>query len=190
MAAAVAHNASATPAQEIARAVDADGSNDPARAPAGRFVAGFTSIIARLKRHEVAVYFTSALQLRRDVAAPLAAATLRMQLLKCRGEENQIHQEVSRIVHTAVAANPQDAANIVAACIESAPSLSDLIVAAALTAAPESRDSIARALDAYELLGNGIFDAVNMRSGEPLHVDPERFRRRHPPVSPERPPDR
>jgi len=121
------------PADEIGRALLANGISDASQATARQFIRAFSAVVVRIGAKEVPSYVSSAIKLRPELAPQITAAALEARVgQQCNQIGGQIScAEVSAIIRAAIAAAPRARDAIVCAALGVAPALRGCILAAA-----------------------------------------------------------
>jgi hypothetical protein len=141
---AATHSASATPADDITRAVRANSAAEVSEAPAPQFLAALTAVVARVNPRELPSYVGAAIHLRPDLSTQITVATVRAAARNVHSAQ-ALNALVDRIIRAAVAANPDAAPAITRGTSEAAPNLRDCIIAAAIAAVPNMRIALLQA---------------------------------------------
>jgi len=123
----------ATPADEITRAVWANGVSDVKQATAKQFIRAFSAVLVRVGAKEIPSYVCAAIKLRPDLAPQITTAALEARTGQHFNQiEGQIScEEVTAIIRAAIAAAPRARDAIVCAALGVAPALRGCILAAA-----------------------------------------------------------
>ena len=148
----VAPLAKASPEDELTRAAAAAALSKEEATSAEQFLRGFTATVVRVKRREISDYVSAALQLHPDLAPDITAAALRVEINNLPATRRGTCSLISRIVQSAVEANPAEAVPTVQAALEVAPNFSECIVTAAIAAAPDQKVAILRAASTHPTL--------------------------------------
>ena len=138
----------ATPAEEITRAVAANGGSDVSQAPRRQFVKAFTAVTIRVQPRELPDYVVGAINLRPDLAPNVVAVAVKAAVKTWETKPQLLCAMIERIVQAAIAANPDAAVAIAKAGAAAAPSLRRCVISAAVAAAPQSKDQILAAANA------------------------------------------
>jgi len=123
----------ATPADEITRAVWANGVSDVKQATAKQFIRAFSAVLVRVGAKEIPSYVCAAIKLRPDLAPQITEAAL---VARAGQQHNQIErqiscEEVNAIIRAAIACTPDARDAIVCAAVNAVPGLRRCILAAA-----------------------------------------------------------
>jgi hypothetical protein len=138
----LAAQAFATPAEEISRAVEANGVSDVSQARARQFVRAFTAVTFRVPPRELPDYVAGAIDLRPDLAPNVVAVAVKAAVKNWETKPQLLCALIERIVRAAIAANPDAAVAIAKAGASAAPTLRRCVISAAVDAAPEAKDQI------------------------------------------------
>lgn len=144
-------SAFATPAEEIIRAVAANGISDVSQARPRQFVKAFNAIALRSPPRDLPDYVTAAINLRPDVAPNVVAIAIKAAVKKWEAKPAALCGMIDRIVKAAIAANRDAAVSIAKAAASTAPESRHCVVEAAVAAAPEAKDAIVEAAGARTL---------------------------------------
>jgi len=132
----------ATPADEIVRAVEANGVSDVSQARPRQFVKAFTAVTFRVPPRDLPEYVAGAINLRPELAANVVAVAAKAAVKNSETKPQLLCALIERIVRAAIAANPDAAVGIAKAAASAAPTLRRCIISAAIDAAPEAKDQI------------------------------------------------
>lgn len=132
----------ANPADEIARAVAANGVSDVSQARPRQFVKAFASVTLRVQPRDLPNYVVGAINLRPDLAPNVVAVAIKAATKNWQAKPQLLCAMIDRIVRAAVAADPEDVVTIAKAGASAAPASRSCVINAAVAAAPEVRDEI------------------------------------------------
>lgn len=135
----------ATPAEEINRAVAANGVSNVSQARPRQFLKAFTAVALRTSPRELPDYVIAAINLRPDLAPNIAAAAIKAGVKTWEDKPETLCPIVERIIRSAIAARPEATVSIARAGTGAASELRRCITSAALAAAPNEKDSILQA---------------------------------------------
>ena len=138
----LAGSAFATPAEEIARAVAANGVVDVSQARPRQFMKAFIAVAFRAHPRDLPQYVNAAINLRPDLAPNTVAVAVKAAVKNWETKPEAVCVLIEQIVRAAIAANPDSAASIARAGASAAPTLVRCTINAAIAAAPESKDEI------------------------------------------------
>ena len=147
----VTTSALATPAEEITRAVAANGVSDVSQARPHQFVKAFNAIALRTPPRDLPVYVTAAIDLRPDLAQNVVAVAIKAAVKNWEAKPAALCGMIDRIVKAGIIANRDAVVSIVKAAASAAPESRRCVVEAALAAAPEAKEAIVEAADAKTL---------------------------------------
>jgi hypothetical protein len=138
----------ATPADEITRAVAANGVSDVSNARPRQFVKAFAAVASRVPPRELPDYVVGAINLRPDLAPNIVAVAIKAAAKNWETKPQILCVMIERIVRSAIAANPDAAVAIAKAGASAAPTSRRCVINAALAAAPQAKDQILEAATA------------------------------------------
>jgi hypothetical protein len=132
----------ATPADEITRAVQANGVSDVSQAKPRQFVKAFAAVTLRVQPRELPDYVVGAINLRPDLAPNVVAVAVKAARKNWETKPQLLCAMIDRIVRAAIAANPDAAVAIARAGASAAPKSRSCVVNAAVAVAPQAKDQI------------------------------------------------
>jgi hypothetical protein len=135
----------ATPAEEIARAIQANGVSDVSKARPRQFVKAFTAVTFRVQPRDLPDYVVGAINLRPDLAPNVVAVAVKAAVKNSETRPQLLCALIEHIVRAAIAVNPDAAAMIAKAGASAAPSRQQCVVSAAIAQAPQAKDQILEA---------------------------------------------
>jgi phage-related tail protein len=135
----------ATPADEITRAVKANGGSNVSQASPQQFVKAFTALAARVQPRDLPGYVSAAVNLRPDLAPNVVAVAIKAAAKSLETKPQLLCAVIQKIVAAAIAADPSAAAAIAEAAAAAAPAFRSYIISAAIAAAPQAKDQILEA---------------------------------------------
>lgn len=138
----------ATPAEEISRAVNANGVSNVSHATPRQFVKAFAAVTLRARPRNLPDYVVGAINLRPDLTRNVVAVAIRTAVRSWETKPQLLCAVIERIVQAAIAANPDAAAAIARAGASAAPTLRHRVISAAIAAAPQAKDQILEAAQA------------------------------------------
>ncbi|MFN2623425.1 MAG: hypothetical protein ABR611_11320 [Chthoniobacterales bacterium] len=138
----------ATPAEEITRAVEANGVSDVSQAQPRQFVKAFAAVTFRVQPRDLPNYVVGAINLRPDLAPSVVAVAVKAARKNRETQPQLLCAMIERIVQAAIAANPDAAVAIAKAGASAAPTSRVCVISAAIAAAPQAKDQILEAASA------------------------------------------
>ena len=141
----VCAQALATPAEEISRAVAAQGVADVSSAHPGQYKKAFTAVALRVSPRDLPDYVIAAINLRSDQASNVVTVAVKAAVKNSEAKPGALCTLIERIVTAAIAAKPEGAVAIARAAAQASPRLRRCVLAAAIAAAPEARAAIVEA---------------------------------------------
>jgi hypothetical protein len=138
----LATSAFANPAEEISRAVAANGAADVSKAPPVQFMKAFAAVAFRVQPRDLPDYVIAAVNLRPDLTQNIVAVAVKAAVNNWEAKPEVLCVMIERIVRAAIAANPDAAVSIARAGASAAPTLRRCVISAAIAAAPQAKDEI------------------------------------------------
>ena len=135
-------SAFATPAEQISRAVAANGAADVSHAAPTQFVKAFAAVVFRAQPRDLPDYVRAAINLRPDLTQNVVFVAVKAAVNNWEAKPELLRVMIDRIVRAAIAANSDAAVSIARAASSAAPSLRDCVIRAAIAAAPQAKDEI------------------------------------------------
>ena len=135
----------ATPADDISRALAANGVTDVSTVPARQFLKPFTAVAFRVQPRVLPDYVIAAVNLRPDLAPKLVALAVKAAVRNSEGKPEALCPLIQRIVAAAIAANPDAVVTIARASASAAPHFRRCVAEAAIAAAPNAQQAILEA---------------------------------------------
>ncbi len=135
----------ANPADEITRAVKANGVSDVSQARPQQFVKAFAAVTVRVEPRDLPAYVAGAINLRADLTPNVVAVAVKAAMKNWETKPQLLCAMIERIVRAAIAANPDAAAAIAKAGASAAPTSRSCVISAAIAAAPQAKDQILEA---------------------------------------------
>jgi hypothetical protein len=132
----------AIPADEITRAVVANGVSDISQARPRQFVKAFAAVTLRVQPRELPDYVAGAINLRPDLAPNVVAVAIKAAMKNSEMKPQLRRMIIERIIAASIAANPNAAVAIAKAGASAAPTARRYVINAAIAAAPQAKDQI------------------------------------------------
>jgi hypothetical protein len=144
-------SAFATPAEEITRAIAANGISDVSQARPRQFSKAFNAVALRIAPRDLPDYVAAAVSLRPDLAPHVVAVAVKAAVRNWEAKPHALCGMIQRIVKAAIAVNPEAAPSVAKASASVWPELRRCAVEAAISAAPESKEAIVNAVNTKSL---------------------------------------
>jgi hypothetical protein len=141
----VCAQAFATPAEEISRAVAAQGVADVSSAHPRQYQKAFTAVALRVSPRALPEYVIAAINLRPDQASTVVTVAVKAAVKNSEAKPVALCTLIERIVTAAIAAKPESAVAIAKAAVQASPQFRRCALAAAIAAAPDARVAIIEA---------------------------------------------
>lgn len=141
----------ATPAEEITRAVAANGVSDVSQARPRQFAKAFTAVALGAHPRDLPQYVMAAVDLRPDLTPQTVAVAIKAAVKNWEGKSGPLCALVERIITAAITAQPDAAVSIAKAGARALPEMRHCVIDAAVSAAPQEKDAIVEAASAKSI---------------------------------------